>query len=94
MTTHEKKPRVKKEFDWFDHPKNRKILWILLWGVCLLSVVAEIFVHRHKLFDAEYFFGFYALLGFTACLVAILLAKGLGLLLKVREDYYDDDQSA
>ena len=35
-------------------------------------------------------FGFYVLLGFIACSAAILLAKGLGLFLKAREDYYDD----
>ena len=81
----------KREFNWFDQPKNRKRLWILLWTACLLSVVAELFVHRHGHFDFDGFFGFYAILGFAACAAAILLAKLLGLVLKVREDYYEDD---
>ena len=35
-------------------------------------------------------FGFYFVLGFLACSGAILLAKGLGLFLTARENYYDD----
>jgi hypothetical protein len=80
-----------KEFDWFDKPKNRKLLWILLWTVCGLSVFAEFFVHRHPHFSFDGFFGFYAVLGFAACAVSILVAKGLGFLLKVKEDFYDHD---
>ena len=40
--------------------------------------------------SATNWFGFYVLLGFLACSGAILLAKCLGLILKVREDYYND----
>ena len=40
--------------------------------------------------SATNWFGFYVLLGFIACSAAILLAKGLGLFLKAKEDYYDD----
>ena len=40
--------------------------------------------------SATNWFGFYVLLGFIACSAAILLAKGLGLFLKARENYYDD----
>lgn len=79
----------KKEFDWFDHDKNRKLLWKLLYGTCALTVVAEAFVHVHPHFSFDGFFGFSALLGFASCSVLIILAKLLGLVLKVREDYYD-----
>jgi uncharacterized membrane protein YjgN (DUF898 family) len=33
---------------------------------------------------------FYALMGFVGCVLAILVAKGVGKWLKVPEDYYDD----
>jgi hypothetical protein len=34
--------------------------------------------------------GFYAVFGFIACVVIILVSKLLGFALKVREDYYDN----
>jgi hypothetical protein len=79
----------KKEFDWFDHDKNRKLLWKLLWGTCGLTLLAEAFVHVHPHFEFDHFFGFSAVLGFVSCAVLIILAKVLGLVLKVREDFYD-----
>ena len=85
---------AKKEFDLFDKPATRKLLWVLLWGACAVSVLLEFFVHRHPHFKADAIFGFYALLGFVACIAMILLAKFLGIFLKVGEDYYDDDESA
>lgn len=79
----------KKEFDWFDHDKNRKLLWKLLYGTCAATVIAELFVHMHPHFEFEDFTGFSAILGFVSCSVLIILAKVLGLALKVKEDFYD-----
>ncbi len=31
-----------KEFDWFDRPKSRRLLWRLLYGACIVSVLLEI----------------------------------------------------
>ena len=81
----------KREPHWFDHKKNQKKLWILLWTLCGLSLIAELFVERHGHFPIDGFFGFYALLGFLACTLAIVIAKVLGKFLKVDEDYYDHD---
>ena len=33
----------KKEFDWFDKPANRKLLWWLLYAVCILLVASNPF---------------------------------------------------
>ncbi|SKA73192.1 hypothetical protein [Desulfobaculum bizertense] len=79
----------KKEFDWFDHDKNRKLLWKLLYGTCALTLILEPFAHVHGHFGWDGFFGFSALLGFGSCTVLIVLAKLLGYVLKVREDFYD-----
>ena len=81
-----------------DKPTVSRKFWIALWLTCGVSVLLELLVHRHKHFEssdsafasATNWFGFYIALGFLACFLAILLAKGLGLFLKAKEDYYDD----
>ncbi len=80
----------KKEFDYFDRPDVIRKLWILLYVVCGLTVVAELFAHRHPHFGFDNFFGFSAVLGFVSCAALILFSKLVALLLKAREDYYDD----
>ena len=82
--------KKKKEFDYFDKPENIKKLWIMLYVVCGLLVVPDFFIHRHPHFGFDGFFGFYALLGFVSCAALILFSKVVGLVLKAREDYYDD----
>ncbi|PLY00014.1 MAG: hypothetical protein C0623_08055 [Desulfuromonas sp.] len=82
----------KKEFDWFDHPQNIKRLKIGFYIVLVLLVVPDFFMHKHTLFSSvEALPGFYALFGFIACVVIILVSKLFGLALKVKEDYYDDE---
>ena len=81
-----------------DEPTVSRKFWIALWVTCGVSVLLELLVHRHEHFEtsdsafasATNGFGFYVALGFLACSSAILLAKGLGLLLKAKENYYDD----
>ena len=81
-----------------DQPTVSRKFWIALWLTCGASVLLELFVHRHEHFkDSDSALastsngvGFYFVLGFLACSGAILLAKGLGLFLKARENYYDD----
>lgn len=80
----------KKEFDWFDKPSSRKLLWWFLWITCGLTVVAELFIHRHPHFGIDGFFNFYSVMGFVGCAAMILAAKGLGVFLKRKDDYYGD----
>jgi hypothetical protein len=72
-----------------EKPGTIKILWILLYAVCGLTVVAEFFIERHSYFAIDNFFGFYAVLGFACCAVLIIAAKGIGFILKRKEDYYN-----
>lgn len=81
--------KEKKEFDYFDRPEVKRRLWILLFAVCALTIIPDLFTHRHPHFGFDGFIGFYALFGFIACAVLILLAKVIGRVLKVNEDYYD-----
>jgi len=90
----------KKEFDWFDRPASRRLLWRLLYGACALSLLLEIPLwlghKRHSHFAegggiaVDGWLFFYAALGFVACVIMILVAKGLGKWLKKPEDYYGE----
>jgi len=79
-----------KEFDWFDRPASRRLLWRSLWVACALSLLAELLAHRHPHFGIDGWFGFYGLLGFVGCAVMILFAKAMGYWVKREEDYYGD----
>ena len=81
--------KQEKEFDWFDKPESHKKLWIILYVVCGLLVVPDLFTNRHPHFGFDGFLGFYALLGFVSCAILILFSKLVALVLKVKEDYYD-----
>lgn len=87
----------KKEFDWFDRPESRKLLWRLLIGACVVSVLLELTVvfsdhPRHGYFGIDGWFSFYAVLGFVACTLMILAAKGMGSFLKKKTDYYEESE--
>lgn len=87
----------KTENDWFDRPASRRLLWRLLYIACGVTLALEIVLivlhKRHSHFgegspDGWWFF--YPLLGFVACSLMILAAKGLGTFLKRGEDYYPE----
>ena len=84
-------PDVEKQSPEEWNPKVLRKLWILLWVICGLGLVAEFFIHPHPHFEGTGFFGFNALLGFVACSVMIIVAKLLALVLKRKPDYYDKD---
>ncbi len=74
----------------FDKPRNVKRVIHALYAICALSVIAEFFVHRHGDHPWETVFGFYAIYGFAACVVLVLIAKELRKLIMRKEDYYDE----
>jgi hypothetical protein len=65
--------------------------WAIFIAVLAMTLAAEPFVHRHEAFDVERVFGWNALYGFLACAALVLVAKAIGLALKRRDDYYQDD---
>ena len=82
-----------------DNPYISPSFWKAMWIICSISVILEFFIHRHKHFEElessvlgnmSNWFGFYGLFGLIACSGSILLAKGLSVFLKAKEDYYDD----
>ena len=66
------------------------MIWKTFIAVLALTVAAQFLVESHPHFAPERLFAWNALYGFLACALLILLAKALGLLLKRRDDYYDD----
>ena len=75
----------------FDNPRNvRRVLWALL-ATCGFLFIADFIFHRHVVHPWEALWGFYALFGFVACVVLVLVAKGMRRYLMRKEDYYDVD---
>lgn len=73
----------------FERSRTIRLLWVLLYAVCGLTLVTEFFMDREPHFGIDGFFGFYSVLGFVACAVLILFAKVIGYILKRKEGYYD-----
>jgi hypothetical protein len=74
---------------WLVRPATIRLLWIIFIAVLALTVVADVFVSHHGEFGIEDTFGFSAWYGFVSCVVLVGFAKGLGLCLKRRDDYYE-----
>ena len=73
----------------FDNPKKTKRLLYGFFGVLVLLVAVEPFVHKHAYFPWEEWPGFYVIFGFAASVLLVLIAKYiLRPLVKRNEDYY------
>lgn len=74
----------------FDRPENVDRLLKGFYAICILLVLADFIFHRHIGFDWEKIPAFYALYGFVACVVLVVIAKRMRNVLMRKEDYYDD----
>lgn len=74
----------------FDNPRNVRRVVLGLVGVCVILVGLDLVVHRHVSHPWETMFGFYAVYGFVACVLLVLLAKEMRKVLIRKEDYYDE----
>lgn len=77
---------------WLDDPRHVKLLWRGFLVVLVLTVLAGVLVDLHPHFEIESWLGFNAAYGFFTCLLMILVAKGLGLLLKRPDTHYAEDE--
>lgn len=73
----------------FDNPDNVKLLVRILFGSCITLFAMDLVIHRHTVHPWESFTGFYAIYGFLACVILVLLARELRKLVMRDEDYYD-----
>jgi|GEM_PF-2409392 hypothetical protein len=73
-------------------PKGRRGkggLWLALGGSCAVTLLLELIGQREPHEGLKETFAFHALFGFVSCALLIILAKLLGIVLKVEESYYD-----
>ena len=82
-------PRRRERRYLFDDGRNvRRLLWTL-YIACAGVFAADFFVDRHGYHPWESLLGFYAIYGFVACVLLVLLAKQLRKVLMRRDDYYE-----
>ena len=77
-----------KDDAWLARPSSIRLLWKVLWGVLALTVAAQLVIKIKGYFGIDDWFAFGAVYGFLACVAMVLVAKGLGYLLKRDENYY------
>ena len=86
-----------------DDPQNVRKLIRGFWVCCALLLVPDLleflglvhFKHPHQGFEVggyawERFVGFFAIYGFVACVVLVLIAKQIRKVVMRAEDYYDE----
>ena len=83
-------PPLGRFLTWVDRPGNPTKLFRALIVVCVLAVLADFTYKPYGHFEMEKIPGFYAAYGFVMFTGLILLAKGLRVLIKRREDYYGE----
>ena len=69
-------------------PKVRKGLRVF-YGLCGLLVVLDIVGMRHQENNLDGFWGFYAIYGFVACVILVVVAKWMRNFVMRDEDYYE-----
>lgn len=74
----------------FDNPANVKRLLIGFYIICAILVILDFVIHRHTGFSWEKIPAFYAIYGFVACVVLVVLAKEMRKFVMRKEDYYDE----
>ncbi len=75
---------------WLVRPATIRKLWVSFIVVLTLTVLAQLVIVIKGYFVVDGWLGFGAIFGFLCCVAMVLVAKGLGLLIKRPESYYDD----
>lgn len=74
----------------FDNPRNVKRLLVTFFTLTGLILLVDVVYHKHAIFPWEGYFGFYAVYGFVACVILVIISKYiLRPLVMRKEDYYD-----
>jgi uncharacterized membrane protein len=74
---------------WLARPATIRLLWRVFIVVLAALVLAQSIIYVKGYFGVDGWFGFGAVFGFLSCLAMVVFAKGIGLLLKRPEDYYE-----
>ncbi|MEN8130836.1 MAG: hypothetical protein ABFS45_11710 [Pseudomonadota bacterium] len=73
----------------FDNPRNVSRFLTGFYIVCGILLLLDFVFHRHTTHPWENLSGFYAIYGFVACVLLVLIAKEMRKVLMRKEDYYD-----
>lgn len=76
----------------FDKPRNVTRLLRGFYLVCAVLLILDFILHRHILHQWENLPAFYAVFGFVACVLLVLIAKEMRKVVMRKEDYYDVDK--
>ncbi len=91
-------PKSDEAAGWFDKPENVRKILVGLFGACGFFVLLDVIFwitgfDKHPHFRWEQWPGFYAVYGFVACVLLVLIAKHVLRPLVMRgEDYYDAEK--
>ncbi len=70
----------------------KKLFWRLYFIILVVSLILDflwLYLHVfHYHFSFQYFPQFFAIFGLLGCMLLILIAKAMGIILVVDEDYY------
>ena len=86
----ERKPTDEKVY-FFDKAENVDRFLMVFYVVCGVLLLLDFIVHRHTMHDWEKLPGFYAIFGFVAFVMLVIVSKLMRKLLMRKEDYYDVD---
>ncbi len=78
------------EDHWLVRKSTIRALWIGSSIMLAILVLLDLAVEHHPHFGIDGTFGFGAWYGFVACVELVIFAKGLGLILKRPDTYYDN----
>ena len=76
---------------WLVRPETIRWIWRISIAVLALTVLLQLVIKVKGYFGVDGWLGFGAAYGFLSCLAMVLVAKGLGFVLKRDEDYYQGD---
>ena len=77
--------------DFFDKPQNVKLILRVFYVLSALLVIIDFFYHRHMEHPWEKVPAFYAIYGFVACVILVLVATQMRKLVMRDENYYEGD---
>jgi hypothetical protein len=76
---------------WLVRPATIRWIWRISIAVLAITVLLQFVIKIKGYFGVDGRLGFGAAFGFLSCLAMVLVAKGLGFVLKRDEDYYKGD---
>ena len=74
---------------WLVREGTVRWLWRAFLGVLAVTVLLQLVVKVKGYFALDDWFAFGAVFGFLSCVVMVVVAKGLGYVLKRSESYYE-----